>query len=272
MKVIVSGKGGSGKSTLAAMLATALQNIGYRVLLVDADESNFGLHRLMGVSYPVSLLDSLGGKKGFRGKMVSPFFQGSEAGFFRDGMSIDEIPESCIAQTDGIRLLVIGKIHHFGEGCACPMGALSKLILSKLDIKDNEIVIIDTAAGVEHFGRGVDAAGDLILGIVDPTYESFLLAKNMQQMAARAEIEIFFILNKIDEQNKTFMIQNIGDQKVVAVIPKNDMIYMDNLAGKKLQTHLKEIDTVCRLIEDFKNNRKGYIHERTHCNRSIFSE
>lgn len=257
MKVIVCGKGGSGKSTLAAMIATAFKNKGFRVLLVDADESNFGLHRLMGVPYPVSLLDSLGGKKGFREKMAAPFPRGPGADLFKDGMSIDEIPATCIARTDGIELLVIGKIHHFGEGCACPMGVLSKMILSKLAVKDNEIVVIDTAAGVEHFGRGVDAAADLILGIVDPTYESFLLARNMREMAAKAGIEIFFVLNKVDEQNKLAMIQNIGAEKIIAVIPQNNLIYMDNLAGKQLRTNLVEIAPICRLIEDMKSKSKG---------------
>ena len=256
MKIIVCGKGGSGKSTLSAMIARALKNKGYNVLVVDADESNLGLHRLMGVSYPIPILDSLGGKKGFREKMAPVFPQGSGDSLFKDRMEIDDFPEKCVARADGIRLIVIGKIHHFGEGCACPMGALSRLILPKLHIKENEVVVIDTAAGVEHFGRGVDAAGDMILGVVDPTYESFVLAKNMQDMAAKAGTEMFFVLNKVDDHIKLFMIQNVGPENVVAVIPQNQAIFKDNLAGKELQTTLKEIDPICRLIEEFKRNRE----------------
>ena len=136
------------------------------------------------------------------------------------------------------------------------MGALSRLILPKLDIKENEVVIIDTAAGIEHFGRGVDAAGDMILGIVDPTYESLAMAKNMQTMAAQAGTEMFLVLNKVDDQIKRPMIQSVGSENVVAVIPQNQDIFKDNLAGKKLQTTLKEIDPICRLIAEFKTNRK----------------
>ena len=73
MKIIISGKGGSGKSTMSALLAIALKDLGFSVLLVDADESNEGLHRHLGISYPVPLLDSLGGKKGFR-KMTAATF------------------------------------------------------------------------------------------------------------------------------------------------------------------------------------------------------
>ena len=54
MKVLICGKGGSGKSTLSALIEKKKKNRGYRVLLVDADESNYGLHRLLNISHPVS--------------------------------------------------------------------------------------------------------------------------------------------------------------------------------------------------------------------------
>jgi CO dehydrogenase maturation factor len=63
MKVLICGKGGSGKSTLSAIIAIAMKNRGYSVLLIDADESNHGLHRMLGISHPVSMLDNLEGKK-----------------------------------------------------------------------------------------------------------------------------------------------------------------------------------------------------------------
>jgi len=40
MKISVCGKGGSGKSTIATLLANEALNRGYRVLVVDSDESN----------------------------------------------------------------------------------------------------------------------------------------------------------------------------------------------------------------------------------------
>lgn len=251
MKVLICGKGGSGKSTLSALISIALKNQGYRILLVDADESNFSLHRMMGVASPVSLMDNIGGKKGFKAKIAPAFPQASDEIPFTERMRINEIPDACIAKTDGIRLLVIGKIHHFGEGCACPMGALSKLVLSKLDVTEDEIVIIDTAAGVEHFGRRIDADGDLILGVVDPTYESFELAKKMHGMATKAAVEMFFVLNKVDEKTLSFMADKINPDKVIAAIPYNQAIFLDNLEGKKLETSLHEIDPVCQFIQNF---------------------
>ena len=254
MRVLICGKGGSGKSTLSALIATALKDRGYSVLLVDADESNFGLHRLLGIPYPVSLLDSLGGKKGFKEKRSSAFPQTIDGIPFKEKARINQIPEACIAQTDGIKLLVIGKIHHFGEGCACPMGMLSKMFLSKLDFAEKEIVIIDTAAGVEHFGRGVDGDCDMILDVVDPTFESLELTKKMQDMAIKAGVEIYFVLNKVDKNLREAMTKQMGDKTVIAAIPQNHDIFMTNLKGEKLATGFHETDPICRLIENY--NRK----------------
>ena len=47
-KIAVCGKGGSGKSTVAALMARGLQDRGARVLVVDSDESNPGLYRVLG--------------------------------------------------------------------------------------------------------------------------------------------------------------------------------------------------------------------------------
>ena len=250
MKVIISGKGGSGKSTLSTLIAKALANHDFSVLLIDADESNFGLQRLLGVPAPVHLMDNLGGKKNFKKNWMG---DASER-IFKDHTKIGDIPEACISKTGNIKLLIIGKIHAHGEGCACPMGILSKSVMSKLDIRENEVVVVDAEAGVEHFGRRVDGECDLILGVVDPSYESFMLAQKMEKMAEAAGCEIFFILNKISPDIESAMTEHLDPQKIIAKIPQSDAIFTDSLKGNHLQTNLKEIEPVCDLIKNRKKN------------------
>jgi len=48
-KVAVCGKGGSGKTTVVALLTLALKEAGRRVIVIDADESNPGLGRMLGI-------------------------------------------------------------------------------------------------------------------------------------------------------------------------------------------------------------------------------
>lgn len=69
-KVAIAGKGGSGKSTVVCLLAKGLRERGYRVLVVDSDESNRGLYRMLGFEErPQPLLELVGGKK----KVFEPF-------------------------------------------------------------------------------------------------------------------------------------------------------------------------------------------------------
>jgi CO dehydrogenase maturation factor len=252
MKVIISGKGGSGKSTISTLIARALATHGYRVLLVDADESNFGLQRLLGVSAPVHLMDHFGGKKHFKKNWMGA----ASDGLFKNNTAIDEIPGDCISRSDGVKLMVVGKIHTHGEGCACPMGVLSQSVLSKLDVKKDEVVVVDTEAGVEHFGRRVDGECDLILGVVDPSYESFMLAKKMQDMAETAGCEIFFILNKSTPEVDAAMAQHIPEEKVIAKIPQDNAVFMDSLKGRTLTGKFEGINAVCSLIDDRKKKPK----------------
>ncbi len=250
MKILICGKGGSGKSTITTLLSKKLKNRGYEVLLVDADESNFGLHRLAGVASPQYIMENLGGKKGFKQKLNATFPTNDRP--FSKKIRINELPPDCVSESDGIKLAVIGKIHDFGEGCACPMGMLSKLVLSNLLINENEIVLVDTEAGVEHFGRRVDAECDLILGIIDPTFESFLLSKKIEEMAVNADTDAFFILNKVDDNVSKTMQENINMEKVIAQIPNNEQVFLDSLNGNTLSADISEIDPICQLIQDRK--------------------
>lgn len=234
MKILICGKGGCGKSTLSVMLARAFDAMGRQVLLVDADESNFGIPHLIGVDPPMDLMESFGGKKGFKQKLNASFPSDDE-GIFDKKQSIADIAAGCVSQTGGIRVVSIGKIHHFGEGCACPMGMLASRFLSSLVLADNEIVIVDTEAGVEHFGRGVIAQGDVVIGVVDPTAESLKLAGKMREMADNAGKPVYFVINKNEAEVESLILENLDSKRVVARFPKDNALFMSSLRGRPIE-------------------------------------
>ncbi|MCU0598254.1 MAG: AAA family ATPase [Desulfobacterales bacterium] len=248
MKIEISGKGGSGKSTLSVLMARSLAKLGYRVLLVDGDESNVGLENLVGITPPVHLLEYLGGKKGFKDKLNQQMMMDNPAGIFSGKQKIRDLPRECMASSDGVDLVIIGKIHHFGEGCACPIGILSKKFLSSIELGEKEIIVMDTEAGVEHFGRGIVGECDLVLGVIDPTAESFHLARKMEAMAVKANKELGFILNKVDPSIEPVMRRHLDEKKIIGAIPKDDLIFMESLEGRKLTKNLPEIDRICGRI------------------------
>ena len=193
MKISVCGKGGSGKSTIVALLANEALKRGYRVLVVDSDESNSGLFRMFGFDHPpVPLMELVGGKKGLRQKMGQPSV------LSETNIQTSQIPGEYLLQKDGLKLTAIGKILQSLEGCACPMGVLSREFLKKLALEADELAIADMEAGVEHFGRGVETSIDSVLIVVEPPLESVNVGQKIHELASGIGIKnIWAVLNKV---------------------------------------------------------------------------
>jgi len=223
MKISVCGKGGSGKSSIVALLANGMHNRGYRVLVVDSDESNSGLYRMLGFDRaPSPLMDLIGGKKNVQRKMTSKFPSGQSEPqmtvLAQDEIWVADIPPQHILSRDGIALVSVGKILQSLEGCACPMGVLSREFLKKLRLEDKEITIVDMEAGVEHFGRGVETSIDSVLIVVEPSFESLELAQKVNSLAAGIGIHnTWAILNKITSEELALRLETELGKRNIAV-------------------------------------------------------
>ncbi|OPY57634.1 MAG: Adenylyl-sulfate kinase [Methanosaeta sp. PtaU1.Bin055] len=248
MKVLVCGKGGSGKSTIAALLAKCMARRGCEVLVVDSDESNYGLHRQLGLELPSYLMDYFGGKKEMISKMMAAFPKGEKVEFFDQKWALDDIPRDYLTQKGGISLLAIGKIQEFGEGCACPMGALSKMFLDNLELDGKEAVIVDTEAGIEHFGRGVEQGCDVILAVLDPSYESLQLSKKMEEISKSIGKTLYFVLNRVNSERRAVMLESLGEETVAASIPEDEEIFRAGLAGEEIDVQLVEMERLADLV------------------------
>jgi CO dehydrogenase maturation factor len=242
MKLVICGKGGCGKSTVSALMARELAARGEKVLVVDTDESNFGLYKHLGLEQPRDYMESLGGKKGL-GERLRKFMksEGKEKLSILEDFSLEDIPAELIVGEDGIRLVAIGKIHDFGEGCACPMGALAREFIQKLKA-DGMQVIIDTDAGIEHFGRGVEGGCDKILVVIDPSFESVQLSAKISEMAAKINKPVFFVLNRMNED--ALELRNLVDkEKIIGILPFDAGVFKACLKGDKVP-EIKEMKEI----------------------------
>jgi CO dehydrogenase maturation factor len=195
MKIMVCGKGGSGKSALTVLMARVLSK-NYDVNIVDSDESNALLHQMLGAEPPTPLVEHLGGK--------GNIFKQGEVNIVKAlaaasrGIRLADLPSKYMSSSpEGIRLVTIGKVREYGEGCACPFNFLARTLLKSLILGDNEVVLVDTEAGVEHLGRGVEEGCDAILTIADPTAESLVLAGILNEEATRLDKKFWLVANKI---------------------------------------------------------------------------
>ena len=248
MKILICGKGGSGKSTIVSLLSKDLETKGYRVLVVDTDESNYGLSAQLGLEKPKELMDQLGGKKTVVNKMWAGRSAGEKAPIFSESWGIDEIPSECVSKKDNLYLLQIGKVKHFGEGCACPMGGLSRDFLSRLKLGPKDIAVIDTEAGVEHLGRGVASSADVLLLVLDPSYESIRLSEKISAMAKEANKSVYFVLNKMDKATADKISNKIGKDRVVSFIPFSQTIQDKGLSGEELDTQVADITKLTSFV------------------------
>jgi CO dehydrogenase maturation factor len=214
MKISVCGKGGSGKSTVVALLANEAQARGYHVLVVDSDESNSGLFRMLGFDHPpVPLMELVGGKQSLKQKMGQPNVLSETQ------ITTAQIPEQHLIQRNGLMLVSIGKILQALEGCACPMGVLSREFLKKLTLEPNELTIVDMEAGVEHFGRGVETSIDNVLIVVEPPLESVNVAQKIHDLASGIGIKnVGAIMNKVpSEEIATRLRTELQERHIEAV-------------------------------------------------------
>lgn len=250
-KLAICGKGGSGKSTIAALLAKSLVENGNSVLVIDTDESNFGLHRQLGVDLPPDFMGYFGGKSAVLEKIMNAAPNWDSVSFFGDELSFANIPATYLSEAGGIKLLAIGKIHEVGEGCACSMGILVKEFIEKLKLKSGEVVIVDMEAGIEHFGRGVEKSVDAVLMVIDPSYESLKLSEKVAELSGSIHKPIFFALNKVDESNEQFMRETIGGQHtVIASLPADPALSLAGLRGEKITTGNTEVQHMVQVLAE----------------------
>ena len=191
-KIAVCGKGGSGKTTVTTLLARALAASGRSVIVLDADESNPGLGRLLGVD---------GQPKPLRALFKIPQPDGTiknDPLMEREQLSLDDLPPEFISNGRGLRFLVAGKIEDPFQGCGCSVAAAAREVVEKLVLNDGELMLIDMEAGIESFGRGVERLADTVLAVVEPAYESIVLAEKIVFMARGMGIgRTGAILNKL---------------------------------------------------------------------------
>jgi CO dehydrogenase maturation factor len=203
-RIVVCGKGGCGKSSIVALMAQVLRDEAYWVIVLDGDASNpGGVARLIfgPTQGPAPLIRFFGGRKMVECPVdnPAPLTRMHDPVPIREkNIDLAEMPPEYFLEKENILLFQVGKIEEFCEGCDGPMSKVARDFI----VKGEYVQVIDIEAGIEHFGRGVEQNIDFILVVVDPTFESLLIAEKVFLICSRMGKErVWTILNKVQSED-----------------------------------------------------------------------
>ncbi|WP_297522045.1 AAA family ATPase [Thermococcus sp.] len=231
-RVVITGKGGVGKTTMTALLARLLARDGYRVLAVDEDPQ-MNLAHALGVPKEVrdrivplnKNLDYIEEKTGAR--------PGTNWGlYFSLTPDVrDVVDRFGVVGPDGVMLLVMGSVVQAAAGCLCPENALLDSVVKYINLRKGEIILMDTQAGLEHFGRALARGFKQAVILTEPTYNSVQVAVDAAKLARQLGIPyVHLVINKVKKDSQVEKVERIlkelgfNDFTTKTVIPYDELV------------------------------------------------
>ena len=199
IRIVITGKGGVGKTTITALLAHLFAQEGFRALAVDGDpQQNLAVtlgipQKVAETIVPVSQSTDYLREKTGAGPGISP------GGLLTLNPDVsDVIDRFSVSVAKNLRLLVMGGVSQAGCGCLCPEYTLLSAIFRHMRLLPDEVVLLDTPAGMEHFGRAVADGFSCALVVADPSHNALSVARESAGFAQQLGIKnIILVVNRI---------------------------------------------------------------------------
>ncbi len=228
MKIAFVGKGGSGKSSISWLAVKTLEDMGTRVLAIDADH-NMDLTSNLGLD-----------------PETTPLMHKTDKEFMeRVGLSDEDrlvtittkesssLPEFTVfphdSYTESIATPVSKNVALINIGlgspdvlyttkCAHALSGPLKFYLALMNEKDS-FVVIDSVAGTDMVNYGLYSGIDAVIGVVEPHRNSVKVFEHIYSTCRKAGIPCYAIVNKPAHNEYLTSLKEAYSDKILGEIP-----------------------------------------------------
>lgn len=242
MKVVaITGKGGTGKTAVAAMLIRKLVSKDKTILAIDADPDS---------NLPEVLGDEVEQTVGDQREFLMTQRDNLPPDTDKSRVLESKI-YSVLSEQTGYDLLVMGRPE--GKGCYCFANNLLRGIMDRI-IKNYDLTIVDTAAGLEHLSRGIIQDVNELIVVTDGSKRGLHTAQRIRELVNELDLNIekmHVVLNKVTPQNSERLQEYAGELglDLAGVIPFDETIAQFDLEGRPL----KELPPMSPAIVEIEN-------------------
>lgn len=250
MKIAFAGKGGVGKTTLCASMALSLDELGFKVLAVDADpDANLatalGAGNIKPLSQDKELLQSVLKKED------STVLEG----FYELTAKVDNVIEKFAKEWGkNSDVLTLGWSKNGGQGCYCTENNTLNAIIRSIPKSLYDFILIDGEAGLEHLSRGLTANADYLIIVLQSGQRSVQTAKDAQKLANDIGIKkIHLVLNGYVNEDEITLIKEQSSLPISHAFAFNNDIRISDLNATQININDEHKENIKQFLQMIMN-------------------